>query len=154
MTRRLLIVLGVACVAAGVIVLPKQPVQPASLAARVEAADPTWANYDEDVKAQVGARGFSEWRGEPVSARREGDVLQVEVALEGPWAGRSVALPLLLRTPLRVTYAPADAAVASGKATYRFELGREDAEASLSWVELRYPRGEATLNVLDEMASR
>lgn len=115
------------------------------LAERVAASNPEWANYQEDIKSQIGAKSVAEWVGEPVSAAIAGTVATVVFDLEGPWAVRSVGLPILLREPFGGVHLPASATVEGGGITYEFNLPQEFLTSPLPWIEIKYPHHERRL---------
>lgn len=125
----------------------RREITPEQLAVRTATSRPEWANYDEDIKAQIGARPVAEWRGRPVSARLEGPEFQVTFELAGPWAERGAALPVLLRHPLGAIYRSEDAARDGARVTYFFTIPHNDDEGPLPWVEIKCPHREHRLTL-------
>jgi len=122
--------------------------EPADLAQRVASSRPTWENYHEDVKAQVGATPVAQWVGEPESAARVPRGVRVTFLVTGAWAQRDCAPPVLLRDPRGEVHRSVRAAIAGGRVAYSFEWPGSEG-ALLPWIELRYPHGEKRL-VLSE----
>ena len=117
---------------------------------RIEASAPQWANYQEDIKGQIGATPAAEWEGKPVSARIDGAALYVEFEMIGPWAAREIALPLLAHDPLGNTYQNTAAEFDGARTTYIFTLAEEAASGTLPWVEIKYPHHERRLVFSDD----
>lgn len=115
-------------------------VSSAELLSRCQAAEPAWSNYDEDIKAQVGARPFAEWQGEPIAAEQTPEGLRITFRIHGPWAGRNAAMPILIRDGLGAVQRDTAAVFPEpGLVVYRFESSRGFGLA-LDSVEVRYPR--------------
>ena len=146
MGRRL--VLGVAALA---FVLPaglytyfnSRPISPEEMARRCREAQPRWQSYQEDIKAFIGAAPVAEWRGRPISAARGG--AEVTFQIDGGWADRTAALPVLLRTPTGEVHCSAKATGKGGERVYRFPI---EADAAPPWLEIQYPHARDRL-VLD-----
>ena len=115
------------------------------LAERIAASEPEWANYQEDIKSQIGAKPVAEWMGEPISVAIEGTVATVTFELEGPWALRDFGLPILLREPFGGIHLPASATVETSRIAYQFNLPQEFLTSPLPWVEIKYPHHERRL---------
>ncbi len=118
------------------------PIDEAALARRVAESVPQWANYQEDIKGQIGARAVAQWRGRPVSAEWIGAMLDVEFELSGPWAGRDVALPILCHTPSGKFLRSGEAMRNGEIVRYSFPAGDEESMLRPAWVELKYPHEE------------
>lgn len=118
------------------------PIDETALARRVAESVPQWANYQEDIKGQIGARAVAQWRGTLVSAEWTGAALEAEFELFGPWAGRDVALPILCHTPSGKFLRSAEAARDGMVVRYRFPAGDEESVLRPAWVELKYPHEE------------
>lgn len=112
---------------------------------RVAAAQPEWGSYMEDVKAQVGAGPVAQWAGRPTSAFYAAGAVRVVFALEGPWAQRRAAMPVLLRTPYGGVFRDSQAQCHSGTVGYVFRLDNAGVPDSLPWAEIKYPGGERRL---------
>ena len=121
------------------------------LQARCAASTPTWDNYPEDIKAQIGAGPVAAWRGEVTqvvwglddaeSAATTAPVIQVFVTMEAPWSKLDAALPLLLREPQGSTLTPVASRLDGDVRMYRYALPAELADVMPPWVTLRTPRG-------------
>lgn len=112
---------------------------------RIETSAPRWANYQEDIKGQIGAAPAAEWEGKPISARIDGANLRVEFEIAGPWEARELALPLLAHDPLGNTYQNTAALFEGARVTYVFTLAEVPARGTLPWVEIKYPHRERRL---------
>lgn len=118
------------------------------LAERIQRANPRWSDYDEDVKGQLGARPVAEWRGRPIRAEAHlNGQIHVTFHIEGPWAGRTVAIPVLLRHPYGNVLNATETHVEQDEVTYSFRLPAPTGDRP-KWVEVRYPHGTRRI-VLD-----
>lgn len=117
---------------------------------RVETSTPLWANYEEDIKAQIGATPAAQWEGKPVSARIDGANLYVDFEIAGPWVARKLALPLLAHDPLGNTYQNTGAEIDGAQTIYVFVLTEDAARDGLPWVDLKYPHHERRLVFSDD----
>lgn len=119
-----------------------QRFSPEELAARCAQCNPSWANYDEDLKAGVGAAAVARWSGtlERIALRQ--DMLEVVIRVESPWSGYSCAIPILARDPAGNVLRSTDAGGEGATRVYRFRLAAGAAAAALPWVTVRYPRNE------------
>ncbi len=118
---------------------------PEDLEARVQAAEPRWENYDEDLKGMIGAAAVALWAGEVRSAVHAGAVVEVELDVAPPWTEQAASIPLLLRTPSGdVVRAVAERSTGPHR-TYRFPLEDAAAPGQLSWVQVRLPGAERRL---------
>jgi hypothetical protein len=70
------------------------------LSTLVSKCNPIWANYNEDLKGQIGSTPVARWKGKPVRASIEENKAIVVFAIEGYWADLDVFLPILAREPL------------------------------------------------------
>lgn len=122
---------------------------PEELARRTATCQPTWQNYQEDIKGQIGAGLVAEWAGKPEQVRRDGAILRVRFQLEGAWGQRTSAIPILLREPGGSVHRNRDAECRAGRVTYVFELG-EGVAGALPWIELKYPHGEKRLVLFED----
>ena len=110
---------------------------------RTEASQPTWPNYEEDIKAQIGAGPVAEWEGRPVEAHVYGDSVEVTFRVMGPWAQRITAIPVLLREPTGAIHRNVRTTTGNGQVIYAFSL---PAQTSVpAWLELKFPHGEKRL---------
>ena len=108
---------------------------------RTEASQPTWENYEEDIKAQIGAGPVAEWEGRPVGALVKRDAVQVNFYVTGPWAQRdAIAIPVLLREPTGAIHQKARFTATGGSVGYIFKLDEENSIPA--WIELKFPHGE------------
>ncbi len=118
----------------------------ADLARRCVQSRPEWNNYDEDIKAQIGATAAAQWDGEPLRAHAGNGQVQVTFAIRGPWEKRSAALPVLMRDPYGNTLRDSGEAGRNGsERTYTFILPAATAEGSLPWIEIKYLHHERRL---------
>jgi len=125
-------------------------VPPDELARRTATSRPTWRNYQEDIKAQIGATPVAQWRGTLEAAQRDGATVRVTCRLAGPWAQRRSAVPILLREPRGGIHRNQRAECRDGRVTYVFQIGEDAARAALPWIELKYPHGEKRLVLFED----
>ncbi|MFM1919891.1 MAG: hypothetical protein RLZZ303_1525 [Candidatus Hydrogenedentota bacterium] len=116
----------------GSMAIPEQ-----ELARRCAESTPQWDNYQEDIKAQVGARPVAEWSGIPVAASYALGMLRLQFRVEGPWANREAAIPLLIKEPGGSVLTGHGRGDRQGSASYTIPLPH--AGESLPWVEVQYP---------------
>lgn len=122
-----------------------RPVPDDEIARRVRDSRPTWQNYPEDIKAQVGARLAAEWQGEPVAAESDGVEIRVTFRLHGPWKDRDQAFPVLLEEPLGGIHQNTAAAIRTDMpdtVVYVFPLGDAERGMPIPWIHLKFPHGE------------
>ncbi len=112
---------------------------------RASAAHPAWQSYEEDIKAQMGAQSAAEWSGLLVRVDCDAATIRAAFRLEGPWASRACAFPILMREPGGSVARNGDARRENGLLTYAFERSKSEAPA---WLEFRFPHGERRI-VLD-----
>ncbi|MCH7909053.1 MAG: hypothetical protein IIB38_05485 [Candidatus Hydrogenedentes bacterium] len=127
-----------------------EPVSYEELAERVSASRPEWANYHEDLKAQVGVTPVAEWQGEPLQALQTGRQLDIIFDVTGPWSQRDVALPILVRDPFGGVYRDVHAKREKNRVTYRFVIDPSAEHAPVPWVEIQYPHHERRLVFSEE----
>jgi hypothetical protein len=120
------------------------PLDAEALRAHAAQATPTWDNYDEDLKAQLGATPVALWMGHPLSFIVHPTGIEVLFAVSGPWKELQAQVPVLLRTPEGVVCPPVQAETQTAGHRYFFVLP-EEFEAAPPWIELRFPRGERRL---------
>ena len=119
------------------LVLPvRAPLSDEELARRVRASQPAWGNYDEDLKAQLGAAPVAEWEGRLTRLQWASGVLQISFSLTGPWAKRDVAIPILVQLPDGETFRDEAAIREGSQITYRLSTSLEHPP---QWVVVRYP---------------
>jgi len=116
-----------------------RPVSPDEIRIRAEQSNPSWQNYPEDIKAQLGAGPAAEWQGEPTRAIRKHTTVHVLFHVTGPWATYDAAMPVLLRDPYGNTYRNSAFHREQGETVYVFDLKEEAATGPLAWVEVKYP---------------
>ncbi len=146
--RRVLLALAGLGLAALVVVYGlgrNDPLSESELLRRCASSAPRWAAYQEDIKAQIGADPAAQWRGQPAALLREGARIRVTFQLQGPWARREAALPVLLRDPLGAVYQAEHVEGAGTDRHYIYRLGEESAAGAAPWFELRYPHREQRL---------
>lgn len=105
------------------------------LARLVRRARPVWANYGEDLKAQLGATPVARWSGGPVEAQLDGNRLQLTFDIGPPWSEYAFGIPVLVRDPLGKVHR--HRGYASGM--YEFTLDGFAADAVIPWIEIRFP---------------
>ena len=123
---------------------------PQDLAGRVNASRPEWANYLEDLKAEVGVTPVAEWDGELVRAQRNGRDLNVTFRIGGLWSERDVALPILLRDPFGNIRRNQSATREGDLVDYRFYFPDIESDAPLPWVQIKYPGHERKLGFSED----
>jgi hypothetical protein len=121
-------------------------VSDAELARRAAAFTPTWANYQEDIKAGLGAAPAAEWQGEAFAAWATDGGIVIRFRIDGPWAARDAAAPVLVRMPAGEVEVARTARPWAGGMDYLVDTPGGDAPP---WVEARYPHGESRLEVAD-----
>ena len=115
------------------------PPDDAELARRAAASRPTWNNYPEDVKAQIGATPVAEWAGRLAEVRAARGGVTVVFDLTGPWARRNAAVPVLLQEPFGGVHRDSEARREGTRVVYAFAL--EPRDGVPPWVELQFPHG-------------
>ena len=111
---------------------------------RCAEAQPAWDDYDEDLKAQIGATPVALWEGTPLQAWQTAAGVEVSFRLSGPWGEVAALLPVLLRTPEGEVYQSRPGASSGVDRVYFFSM-QKSAEVMLPWVDLRFPREERRL---------
>lgn len=127
-----------------------EPISPEELAERVSASRPEWANYHEDLKAQVGVTPVAEWQGEPIYATQTGRQLDITFDISGTWSQRDMALPILVRDPFGGVRRDVHAKREKNKVTYRFVIDPSAEHAPVPWVEIQYPHHERRIVFSEE----
>lgn len=117
---------------------------------RTANAAPSWNNYTEDLKAQLGATACAVWAGVPIGIRRESANIEITFTLEGPWREFSFGVPVLLMAPDGSIYRNQSCTVSQGKAVYGFKLKAEGAAMEFPWVHVRFPTGEKRLGLTED----
>ncbi len=116
--------------------MAKRPIPEEELARRVAQSAPSWNNYDEDLKAQLGAAPVAEWKGDILGIRWDGATLKVRFSLRGDWAERDIAIPVLIRLPDGETSMNQTASREGREVVYSFPA---QLESPPQWVIVRYP---------------
>lgn len=119
----------------------------AELVARCAKSQPSWQNYPEDIKAQVGAGPIAEWEGVPSQAQYRDGVLRVTFSVQGPWSRRDASVPVLLQDPTGRVHRNVSAECASGSVVYSFDLSKTSGETVPAWVELKFPHGTKRISL-------
>ncbi len=120
---------------------------PGDLIRRTALSNPDWANYQEDIKAEIGAAPVAQWQGRPVTAEHLGSSVRVTFKLTGPWADREVVIPVLLRDPLGHDRRHRSYEIASPNVTYVFPIGESVSVNAVPWIMLKYPHHEERLTL-------
>lgn len=120
---------------------------PEDLARRCAASVPVWANYDEDLKASLGAQAFAAWEGAPVAAEMRGGDFIMTFSLSPPWSEFDFTLPLLVRDHLGHVIPGRAPAGDGAKRRYVFPLAAHGVAETPPWVTVRYPRHELRLTL-------
>lgn len=117
------------------------------LDARIAASTPQWANYSEDIKAQIGAQSVASWKGHPVSAIHAHNIIEVTFRLAGRWGEENYpGMPILLRDPFgNGVKSDATHCNANGEIVYAFRLAEGSMSVAFPWVEIMYPHEERQL---------
>ena len=115
-------------------------ITPEQLQEKVLACAPRWANYNEDLKGQIGSTPVARWKGEPVRASIEGGQATVVFSIEGYWVDTAVQLPVLAREPLGDVMRATRSHGNGSEVSYFFALKPEVISGSGSvWLEIQYP---------------
>jgi hypothetical protein len=122
------------------------------LAGRCAAANPSWAAYDEDLKAAIGAAAMARWAGALDRVERRESALEVCIRVEPPWSEYPFAIPILVRDPAGNVSLGIEAPGEGGMRVYRFPLPPGGAGAATPWVTVRYPRNEVRAVVPEQDA--
>ena len=107
-------------------------------------SEPTWENYQEDVKAQIGATPVALWAGEPVAGRMEAGEFRLTMRVEPPWDDLHCAMPIMLRDPMGRVHLAREAQGSGSERVYSFALSG-GASSAPPWVEVHYPHRIARL---------
>ncbi len=109
------------------------------LAGRVQRSMPRWANYQEDLKGQLGSTPVARWKGRPIRARVAGAEISVVFEVSGAWAGYDFALPVLLKDHLGAVYRNSGASRTGPEVEYLFRMRDHVEGTPVPWVEIAYP---------------
>lgn len=120
-----------------------------ALKKKIEVVHLEWDSYQEDIKAQVGAKEAALWSGEPVSIQVNQNQLEITFKVNAPWDSYGVAMPILYRSPAAKIYASTKVKVEGSTHAYIFELEDMNDNIGLSWVELHYPHTERRFTLIE-----
>lgn len=120
------------------------------LAQRVQQSFPDWADYQEDLKGQLGATPVARWEGVPLRARVAGDHVTVVFEVSGPWADYDFALPILIKDHLGKVYRNNGARRTGQEVEYTFRLRDRVEGTSVPWLEIAYPHHFQRIAFSDE----
>lgn len=120
------------------------------LARRVQASVPNWANYQEDLKGQLGSTPVARWKGRPIRAHAGGAEITVVFEVSGPWAEYDFALPVLLKDHLGAVYRNSSASRTGPEVEYVFQMKDHTQGATVPWVEIAYPHNLQRLAFSDK----
>lgn len=121
----------------------------AELLARCARSRPSWASYEEDLKAQIGATPTALWQGRLTEAQwEETGQFKTTFEITGPWSGLQAMLPILLKLPdgemLRNDPVPSPPGQTR---VYWFSV--QGQRRGVPWVELKYPHEERRISLDD-----
>jgi len=114
-------------------------IAPEELAERVLESAPVWADYQEDIKGQLGATPAARWHGEPLRLRVEGDQVSLVFEVTGIWATYDFAMPVLVKDHLGNVYRNESATRDGTTVTYGYTLKDRVEGTSVPWLEIAYP---------------
>ena len=120
------------------------------LAGRVQRSTPRWANYQEDLKGQLGSTPVARWKGRPIRARAGGAELSVVFEVTGAWASYDFALPVLLKDHLGAVYRNSSASRTGSEVEYLFRMRDHVQGTTPPWVEIAYPHNFQRLAFSDD----
>jgi len=109
------------------------------LADRVQRSVPAWADYQEDLKGQLGATPVARWQGRPIRAQVDGESVSIVFEVSGAWAEYDFALPVLIKDHLGKSYRNTGARRTNSEVEYLFQIAGHVAGTTLPWVEIAYP---------------
>lgn len=114
------------------------------LAALAGKAHPVWTNYQEDIKAQIGATPVAQWRGTPRHAWKDAEGIHVQFDIEGAWKKRACVIPILIRDNGGTEYLSPKGVVEQGTVTYTFPSASLNSVFA-NTIEIKYPNEERQL---------
>lgn len=120
------------------------------LAQRVQRSFPDWANYQEDLKGQLGATPVARWEGRPLRARVARSEVSIVFEVSGAWAEYDFALPILLKDHLGKVYRNRFTRHTNSEVEYIFHLTNRVEGTSVPWIEVAYPHHLERLAFSDE----
>ena len=118
----------------------------AELAILAGKAHPGWENYQEDIKAQIGATPVAQWRGTPRHAWKDGDGIHVQFDIEDAWKKRTCVIPILIRDSGGTEYLSTKGLVEEGKVTYTFPPS-SSLSVFTNTIEIKYPHEDRRLEL-------
>jgi len=144
----------IAIAAVGIVVAMFTPVGTSALdadeiAPLASRARVTWADYGEEIKAELGATPAALWHGAPVGARLADGGIEVRFALSGPWAEFNFGMPILLRDPEGNVSSPARYTPSAPGGVYFFNHAGAVTPLSVPWVEVKFPPNDERRIVFD-----
>ena len=114
------------------------------LATRTVNARPAWANYQEDIKAQIGATPVAQWQGTPRRAWQDSQGIHVQFVLKSPWDKRTCTIPVLIRDSGGTISQSIKGIIENNALTYTFPPSPLAVVSSAS-IEIKYPHDERRL---------
>ncbi len=120
------------------------------LARRVQRSFPEWADYQEDLKGDLGSTPVARWEGRPVRARVAGSEVSIVFEVSGPWAEYDFALPILLKDHLGKVYRNNETRRTGSEVAYTFRLRDHVEGTSVPWMEIAYPHNLQRLAFSDD----
>lgn len=127
---------------------PTEEIDKQELRRRVNSTFTDWANYHEDLKAQIGSTPVARWKGQPVRSHIENNTISIVFQVTGYWAETDVNLPLLIRDPLGRTFPETTSTREASDVTYIFRIPGND-NVQIPWIELRYPHATRRIAYTD-----
>jgi len=134
----------------GLLLFPpdSEELSPEELRRRVNDTTTDWANYQEDLKAHIGATPVARWEGRPTQSWTEGELLHISFQVSGYWSTTDVNLPVIIRDPLGKTRHHISSTRVDSAVTYTFQISDLD-PGSISWVRLKFPHAERRIVYTD-----
>lgn len=129
---------------------PTTEISDQELAERVRTSRPDWADYREDLKAQLGATPVARWEGELVQAWVDDTRILLAFELSGTWAAYDFGLPMLLRDHLGSVQQNSAITHDGSRATYEFLARGWSQENPAPWIEVMYPNQQRRLVLSSE----
>ena len=126
------------------------------LRTRCSESRPTWENYHEDIKAQIGSAQVAAWKGKVtgISLHSDEDRSSVEVlvsvAVDGKWHSLEAAMPILLRESSGHTLLSHTISRDHDSNVYHYRLSDSSAIGIPTWVELYTPAGKRRYSLSPE----
>ena len=123
----------------GTIMALQQPVEEIPIdevRTRIESSQPEWANYLEDLKAQVGSSPVAKWRGTITQGQASEGTVTLEFTTQGYWNEHEIIIPMLIRDNLGYVTQQTKARYQGETLTYTFTLQQQSPPP---WIEVRFP---------------